>query len=433
MGDTDLTSRRPRGTHQLAVTVRATVRDGRLPELRDILAAMDTHASHTPEIPFAEFEEVHFARLLLLEDDVDLDGRLIPASLVYMSEIDAPLNAHVDRLADKGGAGLDATFGLCEGYPVSPDGSSRRAFMEPRMLPAQATYVNTVGRTAVQIRQEAQLRDAIETFLDGATALPADPVAARAEIQRFVRSRPALSWSTRRAASPSLSWRVREWGHLVAVTGALLLLAPLVLLVLPVLALLLRLHEIREPAPHLRPDPEHVRRLAAREDRAAHSPFSAIGYVKPGAFRRGTASLVLWLLNTASRHVFTRANLSGVKTIHFARWLVLDDWRRVIFTSNYDGSLESYMNDFVDKVWYGLNASFSNGVGYPKTRFLLFGGARNEQQFKDYLRRHQIDTQVWYSAYDRLSALNVENNALIRSGLFGTMSRPDAKAWLARL
>jgi hypothetical protein len=143
--------------------------------------------------------------------------------------------------------------------------------------------------------------------------------------------------------------------------------------------------------------------------------------------------LVLWLLNTGSRHVFTRANLSGIKTIHFARWLVLDDWHRVIFTSNYDGSLESYMNDFIDKVAYGLNASFSNGIGYPKTRFLLFDGARREQEFKDFLRRHQIDTQVWYSAYDRLSALNVDNNAYIRSGLFGTMSRADAQAWLARL
>ena len=102
--------------------------------------------------------------------------------------------------------------------------------------------------------------------------------------------------------------------------------------------------------------------------------------------------------------MFTRADLAGVKTIHFARWIVLDDGRRVIFTSNYDGSLESYMDDFIDKVALGLNASFSNGVGYPRTRFLFFDGARREQEFKDYLRRHQIPTQVWYSAYPHLTA-----------------------------
>jgi len=422
-----------RGAHQLAVAVRAPVQTGRLPALRAALAAIDAARPGTATFPFADLDEVHFARLLVLDDDTDPDGRPIPASLLYLSEIDAPLARHLERLADRGGAALDATFGLCEGYPPAPDAEARRRYLDARRLPSQATYVNTIGRTALQIRQEAQLREAIEGFLDAADDLPADPVAVRTEVQRFVRSRPDLAWATRRARRPPLPWRAREQLHLLAVVVGLTLLSPLILVVLPVYALLLRLHEIREPAPHLRPDPEHVRALAAREDRAAHSPFSAIGYVKPGPFRRVTVRLVLWLLHTASRHVFTRANLSGIKTIHFARWLVLDDWRRVIFTSNYDGSLESYMNDFIDKVWYGLNASFSNGVGFPKTRFLLFAGSRQEQQFKDYLRRRTIDTQVWYSAYDRLSALNVENNALVRSGLCGSMSRTDARTWLARL
>jgi hypothetical protein len=425
--------RRARGAHQLAVAVRATVELGRLPDLRDRLTAMDEQAPGAATIPFSAFDEVHFARFLLLEDSAEPGERPIPASLMYMSEIDAPRDAHLDRLADVGGAGLDATFGLCEGYPAAPDAAARRAYLDAHSLTAHARYVNTVGRTAVQIRQEAQLRDAIEAFLDGADDLPADPLAVRGRIQGFVRSRPDLAWARRRARAPGVAWRVRNKLHLLAVITALMLLSPLILLALPVYALLLRLHEIREDARHLRPDPEHVRMLAAREERAAHSPFSAIGYVKPGPFRRATTRVVLWLLKTASRHVFTRADLSGIKTIPFARWLVLDDWRRVIFTSNYDGSLESYMNDFIDKVWYGLNASFSNGVGYPRTKFLLFQGARQEQQFKDYLRRHQIDTQVWYSAYDRLSALNIENNALIRSGLFGPLSRADAQTWLARL
>ncbi len=105
----------------------------------------------------------------------------------------------------------------------------------------------------------------------------------------------------------------------------------------------------------------------------------------------------------------------------------------MLFTSNYDGSHESYMDDFIDKVAYGLNASFSNGVGYPKTRFLVFEGARREQEFKDWQRRHQLPTQVWYSAYPELTAGNIENNALIRSGLFGPLTRPDTEAWLRRL
>ena len=104
-----------------------------------------------------------------------------------------------------------------------------------------------------------------------------------------------------------------------------------------------------------------------------------------------------------TRHVFNRGNLAGVKTIHFARWIFLDDKRRVIFASNYDGSLESYMDDFIDKIAWGLNIVFSNGFGYPRTNWLIIDGARDELAFKDYLRLHQVPTRVWYSAYGRLS------------------------------
>jgi hypothetical protein len=184
---------------------------------------------------------------------------------------------------------------------------------------------------------------------------------------------------------------------------------------------------------HDRPDPEHARRLGRIEDYAAQNQFSAVGFVKPGWFRRTIVLVVLFAIDYAARHVFTRADLAGVKSIHFARWTMLDGRRRAIFTSNYDGSVESYMDDFIDKVAFGLNASFSHGENFPRTRFLFFEGARREDEFKDHLRIRQIPTQVWYSAYDQLSAANLHNNAMIRSGLFGTMTRADAAAWLRRL
>ena len=74
---------------------------------------------------------------------------------------------------------------------------------------------------------------------------------------------------------------------------------------------------------------------------------------------------VLLGLDYANRHVFNRDNLAGVRTIHFARWVPVDDGRRLIFASSYDGTLESYMDDFIDRLSWGLNAVFSNGMGYP--------------------------------------------------------------------
>ena len=173
--------------------------------------------------------------------------------------------------------------------------------------------------------------------------------------------------------------------------------------------------------------------LAALEDHAVQNPFTAIGQVKPGRFRRWTLIVILFYLNYATRHFFGRGDLAGVKTIYFARWVFIDGRRRVFFASNYDGSLESYMDDFIDKVAWGLNAAFSNGVGYPRTRWLVLDGAKDERAFKNYLRNHQIVTQVWYSAYGDLTAVNIANNAAIRRGLRGKMSPTEAERWAALL
>jgi hypothetical protein len=155
--------------------------------------------------------------------------------------------------------------------------------------------------------------------------------------------------------------------------------------------------------------------------------------VKPSRFRRWTLVVVLFYLDYAARHVFDRGNLAGVKTIHFARWVLIDDNRRAFFASNYDGSVESYMDDFIDKVAWGLNLVFSNGYGYPRTRWLVFGGARDELAFKDFLRLHQAPTRVWYSAYGGLTALNVQQNERTRAGLAGGLTDEDEREWVQAL
>ena len=103
------------------------------------------------------------------------------------------------------------------------------------------------------------------------------------------------------------------------------------------------------------------------EDHDVTNQFSAMGTLKPGPLRLLTTMLVLWVIDYAARHIYTRGRLARVRTIHFARWVFLDGRRRVIFLSNYDGSVESYMDDFINKVGFGLNVVFSNGIGYPES------------------------------------------------------------------
>jgi len=126
--------------------------------------------------------------------------------------------------------------------------------------------------------------------------------------------------------------------------------------------------------------------------------------------------------------------LARVRTIHFARWVWLDGKRRLTFMSNYDGSLESYMDDFINKAGFGLNFVFSNGIGYPKTRWLLGGGSKDEQKFKNFLHRHEFATQVWYNAHPGLTAVDLERNARVRNGLEArSLTAREAREWAALL
>jgi hypothetical protein len=424
-------------TGQSALTIVAAIRPGAAEPLRALLERAGADPAGNELVPFGRLDGTHFARLLLLEEAADLDGQPIPAELLLMSDFDGPVGRYLERLVEAAGGGLDRLFGHCEGYPRgSPERRARLEFLRAHLAKADAVYVNTVGRTVGQIRREAQLREAIEGFLDCAERELAGrgPLAVRAAIRDFVAGQRSLGWARRPEPGPGLVFRLREKLNFAGVALGLLLVSPLVLFGLPAYLLALRIKELRDPAPHLKPDLEHVARLAALEDHVVQNQFSALGHVKPGPFRLFSARAVLFLTSFAARHVFNRANLAGVKTIHFARWVFLDRQRRLIFCSNYDGSLESYMDDFIDKVAWGLNLVFSNGVGYPRTSWLVRGGARDEEAFKAYLRYHQLPTQVWYSAYPDLTARNIANNARIRAGL--PWSRPSvarARAWLARL
>jgi hypothetical protein len=82
-------------------------------------------------------------------------------------------------------------------------------------------------------------------------------------------------------------------------------------------------------------------------------------------------------------------------------------------------------------VAWGLNLVFSNGVGYPRTNWLVQGGARNSQAFKNYLRRHQVPNSVWYKASPGLTAMDLARHGRIRDALERrSMSDADIEAWL---
>ena len=424
--------------------VLAPLAAGREADLRALLASMNANPGMAdPQgavLPFGRFPQLHFARLALLDDALQADLELLglprprlPTYLAFMGDCDGPARDCLANLVQQAGDGLRRIFAHCADFAASGD---LLGWMQAHDRPLAASYVNRVGRSVQQIRQESALQRAL------AAEVPRETVASgtqaqrlRLELSAFVEHELHEGRLTLTPPAPTpLGWQIAKLLHLLAVPLAGLALLPLFIVALPLLLYLLRRQEKQDPEICPRPDPAALRELQDLEDFDISNQYTAIGPVKPGLFRRWLLTLLLVLINYACRHVFTRGHLARVQTIHFARWVFLDDKARVVFTSNYDGSHQGYMDDFINKVAWGLNLVFSNGIGWPRTRWLILGGARQEQSFKYFQRRHQIPTQVWYKAYPGLTLADMQRNQRIREGLErARMTDAQAFAWLGLL
>jgi hypothetical protein len=421
-------------SHQEALTVIARIKPGQVETVKGVLGTIAEHRGRWDIVPFAKLANVHFARFVVFDETADLDGNPLPAQLAMMTNVDAPLDAHLRDLTTTCGDGLDHVFEHCEDYPAAAGRTpaARLAFLRQHHKRARAFYVNRQGRTVQQIVREEQLRRAINDYLDSADLTRHSPEMIRGAIVAFVAGRSDLRWALYPPKPPLTMWRIKEIVNLVVYPLAALVLLPVLLLLSPVLFLLLRAHERRDIPDTSRAPAETVRRLRADEDFWMQNQVTAAGLFKPGWFRFLLATAILQLTDYAVRHIYNRGSLSGLSSIHFARWVPLDGRRRLFFSSNYDGSLESYMDDFIDKAAWGLNAIFSSGDGFPRTCFLFCGGITDEKAYKRFLPTRQVQTSVWYSAYPYLTTKNIANNAAIRQGLSGHMSADETRTWLRR-
>jgi hypothetical protein len=415
-------------TPQSGFMILAAITPSREAELRQLLASMNREPGLLDPlnavIPFGQFKCLHFARIVILDDqtldDITAYGlpRVnYPTYLAILGDCDGAIENFLEDLVEQAGDGLRRIFAHCEGYAA---GTGLLAWMKAHNVATTANYINWIGRTVQQVNEEEMLRQALEKFIQGdADLLRGMPQRQMREaLREFVANEVRSGRVTLTPPAPTpLGWRIRNFLHLLGMPILLLALSPFLLIALPFFLFQLRKCEKSDPEIAPRVNPDHANLLSSLEDHGVTNQFSAMGSLKPGLFRRLTMILVLSAIDYTARHVFHRGRLARVTSIQFARWVFLDGKKRVIFASNYDGSLESYMDDFINKVGFGLNVVFSNGIGYPRTNWLLLNGARDEQKFKDYLRRHQMPTQAWYNAHPGLTALDKWRNALIREGL----------------
>ncbi|MEE2730428.1 MAG: hypothetical protein VYA55_06365 [Pseudomonadota bacterium] len=100
------------------------------------------------------------------------------------------------------------------------------------------------------------------------------------------------------------------------------------------------------------------------------------------------------VVNRESKGIPTPIRL--VQTIHFARWIIWEDPSsqedKLIFTSNYDGSMWQYLRDFSTLIAADMDRVWGNCEGYPEQ------GCRDFDAFWQYVKQHQVKTTAFYAA-----------------------------------
>lgn len=199
-----------------------------------------------------------------------------------------------------------------------------------------------------------------------------------------------------------------------------------------------QLHEwFADPPPRVPSwDAEREGRLRLQEHRAAQNHMVGLNRIKGGLFwgrfRRLTLRIVLWTIHRVKD--FQKSGfLSGISTIHFARWVIIDKGRQVLFISHYDGDWDAYLGDFVEQASNGLTAIWSNCVGFPRSWFLFFGGARDQRAFKAYARNSQHETLWVHRAYPQLTVNDIQNHTAIREALGRSLDAEGLDELLQRL
>jgi hypothetical protein len=371
--------------------VLVPIRPAKEAKLRELLRAIgddingkDLAAGNIrPHIAFVRSHRIHFARFAILNDP---DRGTDRSRLLYTSIFDGDLSAHLDELVSVT-SDMDAIWGACEGYSGTRDFPS---FIATHAQELAAYYIAFRDESVGSITGVTERRR--ESVVS--RALRALPIAIDV-IRAVTRSGLGNVFHGTSRILASLDryplFRLFNWITHNRIPPLGSRYSSLVL-------------DQRTPfAPLVRGDEIPTRPIsgspALREDAVAQNQLTVVTAIDPARLDRVRA--VMSAIDSYARRLAPPGSLIGISTIHFARWLVIDEGRRLLFVSDYDGSWESYIDEFAEMILTGLDAIWETSFGMPPD------GARDLPAFKRFLRSHQVPSDVFFAAYPEETVLNV--------------------------
>jgi hypothetical protein len=372
---------------------------------------------------------------------------------LFSSNYDGSLDDHLSELV-AATTGMDAIWGACEGYV---DSRGFADFVRAHALRPAAFYIAFRGETSHRIRRSLDVRRRLEEHVDreGARFLADSDRATAAETwpgihaELLASSRPPPEPFARTGRVAAILQEARAlWSRHGPVR--LLLALRRVTASLnrrPLLRLFnwLTLNFMRPlSSPWSSVAVESSSPCASREagddipsvnagkepsfdeeDAVTQNQLTLVTTIDPDG--RPWVEAVMALIDAYSRHLAPTGSLIGISTIHFVRWLVIDEGRRLMMLSDYDGSWEAYIDEFAEMILSGLDAIWGTALGYPAA------GARDLQAFKRFLRCHQVPAAAFYSGYPESTVLTIKRDLPLEELVSQGLRTRSTDGWKAHL
>lgn len=375
---------------------------------------------------FNKLSSVHFSRWLYVPS-----GESCKASVCYSGNVNGSKDQHFKDLARTFPDELDQILSLCEDYPEEDkrNEQSRIKALQNHFVKTPGFYVGSPNRTVEQIHNEAELHDAVRDYVKSKKGVWKTSREAYEAIQEHLNKDPKWDWARKHYELPKKNW--------IMIILLLLLVVAILPFYLLAVVLIHFFYELRSKPYGITVNQlplEHLATLKDQEDIVYQNQLSQIFELK-GGLRKLFLKFMLWLTNLAAKYFFVEGQLMGTPTIHFARWVIIDGGKRFLFFSNFDGSFDEYLGDFVDNNGWGLNAIYGASKGYPKTFFVFGQGSYKILEFMGWGRKTQIPTQTWYSAYPYYGLQQVVSKTQLRVELFNSkpLNEKQAKEMLRRI
>lgn len=412
------------------------------------------------QIPFANTTTTHFTTITVIPAQKYIEEQL-PAILMFATSYCGPVRIHLTELVDHVGVALRKIFAHVDGFdPDCTDDELEWFLLKNRK--GDTFYSGMQNLSPADVRQNRELRLAIQAFVDDEHArggLSGSPDEVRAAIQAFVKSRSDLAWARESFEPPFFAWALYHWRSLLveaavlgligasvacgiwggAILGTIVAVgwALVVAFIVLVLVMVVSTREAEDEQTYIstRGPDARARLLAAGQTRPVINEFTLGGPIKTeGSLRPLLLRISLWIIARVAEGVPFIPKISdgiNIPTVATARWIPSDGGKRLLFISNYHNEGKAYVRDFIEteEGAIRINLTFGFGTGFPKTRWLAFGGAVDDANAYLYsLAENQLETHFWYGPYRDISIDNIKRDRAIREGLFD--DKLDAQTWL---